>query len=349
MPLSGLLGKKNSNGRPHINSIVPGAALPGGEVRIEGASLRPSSLHRPHVLFGEDEGYVVISSDQFVVARVPENASGPVIVRADEQDSNEAQLKIAVPIADSVHPVTNPAVDSGGNIFVTYSGSRGQKVPVSIYKIDPDFNAKAFVSDLMNATSIAFDRTGQMFVSSRFDGTVYRVAANGAMTSYAQGMGTATGIAFDKNGDLYVGDRSGTIFKINRSRDVFVFATLEPSVSAYHLAFAPNGDLYVSGPTTSSFDAIYKINPQGEVSEFFRGLGRPQGMAFDAAGNLYISGSYAGQRGIVRINPDKQASLAVSGQNTVGIAFGPGKSAIIATHSGVHYLSLGIEGMPLHG
>src|SRR6185437_12906102 len=55
--------------------------------------------------------------------------------------------------------------------------------------------------------------------------------------------------------NLYVGDRSGTIFKIARDRQTFVFSTLEPSVSAYHLAFAPDQSLYVTGPTTSSYDA----------------------------------------------------------------------------------------------
>ena len=90
----------------------------------------------------------------------------------------------------------------------------------------------------MNPTSIAFDREGQMYVSSRLDGTVYRVARNGTMTSYAEGMGIATGIAFDRQQNLYVGDRSGTIFKIAPDRQIFVFATLEASVSAYHLAFA---------------------------------------------------------------------------------------------------------------
>ena len=46
----------------------------------------------------------------------------------------------------------------------------------------------------------------------------------------ALGMGIATGIAFDREENLYVGDRSGTIFKIARDRQIFVFATLEASV-----------------------------------------------------------------------------------------------------------------------
>ena len=343
-----LLGKKNVNGNPRIEAVHPSAALPGGEVRITGTGLRPPELRRPRVRFGELEGAVLISSDEFLVARLPASASsGPVVVSTNGHSSNPHQIKVAVPIAENLHPVTSPALDAEGNIYATFSGSRGQKVPVSIYKIDTNYNAKPFLADLMNATAIAFDRAGQMYVSSRHDGAVYRVAPNGTMSSYAEGMGIATGIAFDRAENLYVGDRSGTIFKIARDRQIFVFATLEPSVSAYHLAFGPHGDLFVTGPTTSSFDCVYKINTQGEVSIFYRGLGRPQGLAFDVEGNMYIAASLSGKRGIVKITSQGKASLEVSGQGLVGLAFAPGRAAVLATTNAVHHLSWNLQGLPL--
>ena len=344
-----MLGKKNVNGLPQIQGVEPEASLPGGEVRIIGERLRPAELKRPDVRFGDVPAYVVVSSDNFVVARVPEDAvSGPVTVgTTDSQRSNPFEVKVAIPIADSVHPVANPAIDAEGNIYVTFSGSRGQKVPVAIYKIDTNYDMQPFLTEMMNATSIAFDRAGQMYVSSRFDGTVYRVAPNGTMAAYAQGMGIATGIAFDREENLYVGDRSGTIFKIGRDRQIFVFATLEPSVSAYHLAFAPTGELFVTGPTTSSFDAVYKVDPHGSVSVFYRGLGRPQGMAFDRQNNLYVAASLRGKRGIVRITPEGKASLAIAGQNLVGITFAPGRSAVLTTASAVFHLTWDVDGVPV--
>jgi hypothetical protein len=343
-----ILGKKNVNGGPRIEAVTPSAALAGGEVRIVGSGLRPPELRRPRVQFGDVEGSIVVSSDGFVVARVPDGAtSGPVIVATDGHVSNSQAVKVAVPIAEGLHPVTNPALDAEGNIYATFSGPRGQKVPVAVFKIDTNYNLKPFVSEMMNATSIAFDRSGQMYVSSRYDGAVYRVAPNGTMTTYAEGMGVATGIAFDREENLYVGDRSGTIFKIARDQQVFVFATLEPSVSAYHLAVGPHGDLFVTGPTTSSFDRVYKIDPNGSVSTFYKGLGRPQGLAFDADGNLYVAASLAGKRGIVKITPDGKPALEVAGNGLVGLAFAPGRSAILATTSGVHHLSWGIQGLPL--
>jgi hypothetical protein len=343
-----LLGKKNVNGKPHITNVQPSAALPGGEIRINGSSLRPHELKRPRVQFGEREGAVIISSDDFVIARVPDGATtGPVVVATNGLVSNAHSVRVAVPIADNLNPVANPALDGEGNIFVTFSGSRGQKVPVSIFKIDTNYGVKPFLSDMMNATAIAFDREGEMYVSSRHDGTVYRVAPNGTMTAYAEGMGVATGIAFDREQNLYVGDRSGTIFKIARDRQIFVFATLEPSVSAYHLAFAPTGDLFVTGPTTSSYDAVHRIDVHGTVSTFYRGLGRPQGLAFDTAGNLYVAASLGGKRGIVKISPDGHAALEVSGHNLVGLAFAPGRSVILATTDAVHHLSWDIQGLAL--
>ncbi|MFY9844769.1 MAG: gluconolaconase [Terriglobales bacterium] len=343
-----LLGKKNVNGKPHIEAVSPGFALPGGEVRIVGKSLRPHELRRPSVRFGEIEGAVLISSDDFVVARVPEGAaSGPVVVSANGHVSNPHSIKVAVPVAGDLHPVTNPALDREGNIYVTFSAPRGQKVPVSIFKIDTDYMMKPFLSDMMNATAIAFDREGQMYVSSRHDEAVYKVAPNGTMSTYAEGMGVATGIAFDREENLYVGDRSGTIFKIARDRQIFVFATLEPSVSAYHIAFGPHGDMFVTGPSTSSFDSVYKVDPHGTVSVFYRGLGRPQGLALDVEGNVYVAASLAGKRGLVKITPQGKASLEVSGQGLVGLAFAPGKSAILATNGAVHHISWNIQGRPL--
>ena len=103
----------------------------------------------------------------------------------------------------------------------------------------------------------------------------------------------------------------------------------------------------MTGPTTSSFDCVYKITPQGNVSTFFRGLGRPQGIAFDAESNLYVAASLSGKRGIVKITPAGEASLAVAGAGLVGLAFAPGRSLVLATNSAVHHLAWNIQGAAL--
>src|SRR6267378_3287184 len=80
-------------------------------------------------------------------------------------------------LAGGLHPVTNPAFDpADGSLLVTRSGSRGEHVPVSIFRIDSDGTVSEFSGDITNPTSIAFDKSGHMFVTSRLDGNVYRVS-----------------------------------------------------------------------------------------------------------------------------------------------------------------------------
>lgn len=335
--------------RPQIEQVAPRAAIPGGEIVIRGRGFTQNGNTRPQVRFGDQLGSLLVSSPNWLVVRVPEGVtSGDVTVDSGRSVSPPMSIAVGLIIAEGLHPVANPAVDAAGNIFSTFSGSRGQKVPVSVFKVDRNRSTRPFLHDLANPTGLAFDRDGLLYVSSRLEGVVYQVTPDGHREVYADGLGIATGLAFDREENLYVGDRSGTIFKINRERKIFVFATLEPSVAAYHLAFGPDGYLYVTSPTTSSFEHVLRISPAGDVGAFYRGLGRPQGLAFDTAGNLYVAASLAGRRGIVGVAADgRQAELVVSGQGIVGLAFSPHRSLVVATGDTLVELFLDIEGWPL--
>jgi sugar lactone lactonase YvrE len=341
-----MAGKKDTNGRPQITNVSPEAAIPGGELQIRGAGL--ARADRPHVRIGDVDAPIVIGSDSYVIVRVPEGASaGELIVEAGKQSSRVWNCGIGVQIADNLYPVSNPAVDRFGNIYATFSGSRGQKTPVSVYKIDLNYNSKPFVTDIMNATGLAFDNAGTLYISSRHDGIVYQVTPAGSASVYVEGMGVATGLAFDPEENLYVGDRSGTIFKISRSRQIYVFATLEPSIAAYHMAFGNDGYLYVAGPTTSSYDSVHRISTHGEVETYYRGLGRPQGVAFDAEGRLYVAGSLGGRRGVVRFDENAKPELFLSGPGIVGLAFTPSRALLVTTNNALFRIDVGISGRPL--
>ena len=338
------------NGIPRIDRVTPAAAIPGGEMVIHGSGFASHSGASPVVHFGEAEASLILATDNRLIARVPDNANGGTVRVANAQSESQPHpVAIGLQIADNLHPVANPAVDSEGNIYVTFSGPRGQRVPVSLYKVTSNYNVKPLVTSLVNPSGLALDRGGNLFVSCRHDGTIHRISADGRADQWVEGMGIATGIAFDREQNLYVGDRSGTIFKISASREIFVFATLEPSIAAYHLAFHPVGDLYVTGPTTSSYDRVYRITKGGEVQVFYRGLGRPQGLAFDREANLYVAASYAGRRGIVRITPQGQADVVLSGSGLVGLALQPSGRAILTTNSALFHLDWDVRGFPLPG
>jgi Glucose/sorbosone dehydrogenases len=332
--------------KPRISGVHPNAAIAGGDLQIRGRGFAAGA--HPTVSIGEEPAQLIVASDSHIVVRVPEAATaGDLVVASGNAQSDIWETHVGIQIADSLHPVANPAVDAEGNIFSTFSGSRGQKSPVSIYKIDTNYSARPFVTDLMNPTGLAFDHAGILYVSSRYDGIIYQVTPTGNMSVYVEGMGVATGIAFDSEENLYVGDRSGTIFKISRSRQIYVFATLEPSIAAYHLAFGPDDYLYVTGPTTSSFDAVHRIAHTGEVEVFYRGLGRPQGLAFDATGRLYVAASLRGNRGIVRLDSAAEPELFLSGPGIVGLAFTPSRALVLATHNALYRADVAVAGRPL--
>jgi sugar lactone lactonase YvrE len=337
------------NGSPRIESVKPGAALPGGEILIKGSGFSARNHTRAQVQFGTSEASLIMAADNLLIARVPDGAAGGAVrVRMGGVESPPFPIALGMQIADNLHPVANPVVDSEGNVYVTFSGQRGQKVPVSLYKITPSHVVKPFITELMNPTGMAIGRDGHLYVSCRNDGTVHRISPDGRSMQWIEGMGIATGLAFDKAGNLYVGDRSGTIFKIGPDREIFVFATLEPSMSAYHLAFNQAGELFVSGPTSSSFDRIYRISPAGEVGVFYRGLGRPQGLAFDRRGNLYVAASLGGKRGVVRLTPQAEAEVVVGGSNIVGLALLPTHRAVVTTNNALFSLDWDVEGLPLN-
>ena len=329
--------------------VDPAASLPGGEVVIECADYDTSDLRACYPLFGAVIAQAVGLSSRRALAIVPDAGLGgetEVLLSSQGEVSEPSRFIVGTKLVEDLHPVANPAFDpDDGALFVTRSGSRGQQMPVSIFRINASGELDAFSGDVTNPTGIAFDPSGQMFVSSRLDGTVYRMSSFGEPVAFAKNLGVATGLAFDREGRLYVGDRTGTIYRVNGIGEERPFAQLEPSVSAYHLAFGPDDALYVTGPTVSSFDCIMRVDEQGEASVFYRGLGRPQGLAFDREGNLYVAASLKGRRGIVKITPDGgEAEMAVAGMNVIGLAFSATGDMVVATNEAVYSLPLGIYG-----
>ena len=333
-----------------IERIDPAAGIPGGEVAVECANHSRNGAPTLTVQFQDLPAHVVAATPARALVLVPDlnvGAEIEVSVAGDEDASGKpAQFVVAKKLADGIHPVTSPAFDpADGSLFVTRSGARGENVPVSIFRIGSKGKLEEFSGDITNPTSIAFDRSGRMFVTSRLDGTVYRVTPLKEVVVFASDLGIATGMAFNRDGEMFVGDRSGAIYRVNEIGEAKPWAQMEPSVSAYHLAFGPDDALYVTGPTVSSFDAITRFDEDGESTVFYRGLGRPQGLAFDRDGNLYVAASWRGRRGIVRISPDAaETEIVVAGMNLVGLAFSAKGEMIVATNEAVYSLPLGIYG-----
>jgi sugar lactone lactonase YvrE len=324
---------------PSVAAIHPLRAIEGGRITIEGAAFPVDEPQLPEVRIGDSSARLVYLSPDRLVAIVPSGLEGGrTTVRIAGAPGETAFIDIATPFATGLHQVDNPVFDRDGNLYVTYSGTRGQQVPVSIFRVRPNGTRETFSSGIVNPTSMAIDPGGRLYVSSRFEGTVYRVAPDGSTEAFANDLGVACGLAFAADGTLFVGDRSGTIFRVDTDGRARTFASLPASVAAFHLAVGPDRALYVAGPTLSSYDPLYRIDPDGAVTTTYSGFGRPQGLAFDPQGSLFVVEALAGSSGLYRVPPQGTPELVLTGPGLVGVAFDREGTVVVASNETAYRL-----------
>ena len=324
---------------PRVVAVRPTRGVEGGRIVIEGADFPIDGPRLPDVHIGGARARVVHASSTSLTVIVPSGLDGgAAAIRIEGVTWETPFVSVASQFATGLHQVDNPVFDREGNLYVTFSGTRGQQVPVSIFKVRPNGARETFSSGIVNATSMAIDAQGRLYVSSRFEGTVYRVASDGSFETFATDLGIACGLAFSSSGDLFVGDRSGTIFKVDESGKAQAFATLPSSVAAFHLAMAPDGVLWATAPTLSTYDSIYTVAPDGTVSTLDVRFGRPQGIAFSANGEPHVVEALAGASGVYRVARDGSSELVVAGSNLIGLAFDSLGSMVVCSNETAYRL-----------
>lgn len=337
----------NKAGR--IISASPANAIPGGEITLECEEFTLTADRTHGCLINGEPATIVGASSRRVVVIVPEHQfdpKGEITLKSGDDTSEAFPITLGSKLTSDMHIVANPAVDPNNDtIILTRSGSRGQQLPETLFRLEPDGYVHSMNVEVLNPTGLAFDDSGELYVTNRAEGEVYRISDDDEVDSVIGGFGVATGIAFDREGVMYVGDRGGTIYRIPADGRAETFAVLEPSVAAYHMAFGPDNRLYVTAPGLASYDAVYMIDADGTVDNYFRGLGRPQGLAFDTEGNLYVAACHGGRHGIVRIPPGGEtAETFVAGNNVIGLCFTRQGEMIVATNDSVYSLPIGIYG-----
>jgi len=328
-----------------ISGINPLWVVEGGRVAIHGSGFPIDQPHLPQVKIGDVPARAVYASSSTISVLVPPGLDGGrTTVRVEGLPGETAFVEVGATLATGLHQVDNPVFDREGNLYVTYSGSRGQEVPVSIFRVSPSGRRESFVSGIVNPTSMTFDARGNLYVSSRFEGSVYRVKPDGTHEAIATDLGIACGLAFGRDGVLYVGDRSGTIFGVKPDGTTTSIATLPSSVAAFHLAVGPDEAIYVTGPTLGPYDFVYRIDPRdGSVNRMYSGFGRPQGLAFDSQGALYVIEALAGWSGLYRLRLEDRPELVLAGQGLVGVAFDPTGGLVVSSNDTAYRLHVAIR------
>lgn len=320
-----------------LSACYPRGIVPGARLELTGSRLPVPADGPPAVWFGALQARVVSASPRAITVIVPAGCEGgPTPVRVDGVSGDTLVVDVARTLATDVHQVDSPLCAPDGTIYATHSGTRESKSATPLYRIAPDGAREPLHVAIANPTSLALGPDDAVYVSSRFEGAVYRVDGRGEVSAHAADLGLATGLAFDRAGALYVGDRSGSILRVSADggRAVETFASLPPSVAAFHLAMGPDGNLYVSAPTLASRDIIYRITPDRRVDTWYAGFGRPQGLAFDGAGTLFVVEALAGSAGLYRVDvttKTPEPELIVTAPQLVGVASHPHGGLVLAS------------------
>lgn len=150
--------------------------------------------------------------------------------------------------------------------------------------------------------------------------------------------GKSAGLALDRAGNLFVAENTNNLGVVpdgpfvskitpDGSRTIFVGRGLFGGVTA--LTFDANGYLYVAdgignptyymgvGPAPTPRNLVWRVDPQGNATEFATNINNPTGLAFDSSGTLYVASF--GDRAVYRFSP----TGAPLGVFVSGLAFGP--------------------------
>ena len=244
-------------------------------------------------------------------------------------------------LAASIGDPTRVATDAAGNV---YFGSLH-----SVFKVDAAGTLTRFAGNgragnsgdggpataaqLSFPMGIAIDAAGNVFVADRDASVVRKIAANGTIThrgrhgtpGYMGDGGAATsaqingpfGMAVDSAGSLYIADTSNKVVR----------------------KVSPDGTIStVAGTGTPGY-----LGDGGAARSAW--LNGPEGVAVDAAGNLYIADTFNGR--IRRVGADGIITTA-AGIGSTGVFSGDGGPAIERRHLAAARCRYGPRGKPVH-
>jgi DNA-binding beta-propeller fold protein YncE len=152
---------------------------------------------------------------------------------------------------------------------------------------------------------MAFDASGNLFVSNQRANTIHEFAPDGTdLGDFATGLVAPWGLAFDSAGTLYVANRGNntvTMYAVDGTAlGVFTSTGLDQPIG---IAFDADGNLFVASWGNSG---IRKFTSSGDDDGVFAdstvGVNAPSEIAFDAVGNLYVANW--GDASVVAYAPD---------------------------------------------
>ena len=323
-----------------IDEISPKIILPGANLKITGRGFDAWKLTDNDIIMPSAKARIMAASENTIIVEVPENTkSGYIYIKFNGDVSNKIKIIVPQAIAENLHNVDNPVIDSKGNIFATFSGSRGQTAPVSIFKIKPpSYEKQIFITDIPNPTSMVIAKDGILYVSSRMTGKIYKCFDYENYEIFAQGLGVAFGLSVNSEGEMFVGDRTGSLYHVYPNGQAIFYRSIPQSYIAYHMGFDNTDNLYITNPIHMGENSIIRINRKGHLEEYHTNYSMFHGFCFDKKNNMYIAESKRSISNILKISPKKKISNIMSGKDLLGVCMDINQNLIVSTKTSLYLI-----------
>jgi hypothetical protein len=233
-----------------------------------------------------------------------------------------------VTFATLAHPGSGIVVDTQGRIYFNEAGDPAERLPGSIWQIDPQ--GKLTRLQVGGAHYLALDTKGSLASEDLARWVSERV------TPWFQQAGTADARLIQADGQPLVSHRDGSLYFAKRNVEIVRLTpdgkqtTISPALEAAvvklggikGLAFGPEDNLYVSCPS-----AVIIVKPGGAFSTMVHPIALPncdeelpqgtpkehssflRGLAVDARGIVFAAAT--GCRAVVKISPDGKVSIVM--------------------------------------
>lgn len=238
------------------------------------------------------------------------NLAGELLVNNDESGRivkvGASRGEFFAQVISYIPPLGHLAFDRSGSFYFS-EGAPGF-VP-RLIRVSPHGQVTEVTRDVSFPSGLAFTPDGRLYVAENVSGEISAVSPAGQVTTFADGLVRPQSMAADAAGNLYIAAYEGPLNNPDDPADnppsnrLWQIApsgnrTLCAATEVRVLAFSPAGELYITGPVGRQ-TGVLRVAPDGSVTPFARGFLSAVGLAFDLAGNLYVSDDW--HNGIVRI------------------------------------------------
>ena len=177
----------------------------------------------------------------------------------------------------------------GGYIYATaftqYETQFGLQNGQTLYRIPLGGGTITAVGSLTNASGVAADKSGNVWVADQIAKAVYKVPyGTNTLTMVASGFNNPQGLAVDASGNVYVADRgNAALEKIPAAGGAWTTAISGLS-GTNNVALDAAGNIFISAD-----GGIYRVTAGGSSASLYISSNEPAGVAIDPSGAVYVA------------------------------------------------------------